>query len=99
MKQLGHFLHRQLLNPLRIFICCISFAIISLLFNGGLMNLYTLQRDRQRLLEQKIEIKAQSFELDQRLKQAKDPAFMEHQALDRYDLVEENDLIFVFADE
>ena len=99
MKQLGHFLHRQLLNPLRIFICCAAFAAVSLLFNGGLMNLYTLRRDHRHLIDQRIEVKAQILDLDRHLKQAKDPAFMEHQALDRYDLVEENDLIFVFADE
>jgi hypothetical protein len=99
MKQIGIFLHRQLLNPTRILFYCLGFALVSLAFNRGLVNLYSLHRDKQKLLEQIVEVKAQIIDLDGKLKQTKDPSFMEHQALDRYDLVEENDLVFVFADE
>lgn len=99
MKNIGAFVQNQLIHPGRILIYCCLFAFLSLAFNGGLLNIYGLHRDRQRLADQLVEVKAQIFDLDQKLKQAKDPAFVERQALDRYDLAEENDLVFVFADE
>ena len=69
------------------------------MFNGGLLNLYSLHRDFNRLNQQIETVQAQILDLDQQLKRAKDPAYIERQALDRYDLVEEHDLVFVFADE
>lgn len=80
-------------------ITCLSFAAISLLLNGGLINLYTLHRDQRRLMDQVQAVRGQILDLDLQLKKAKDPAYIERQALDRYDFVEEHDLVFVFADE
>jgi cell division protein FtsB len=99
MRKLGHWIHLHLHHPGKVFIACLSFAGLSLLFNGGLLKLYSLHRDHQRLTDQIQSVRMQISELDQQLKRAKDPAFIERQALDRYDLVEEHDLLFVFADE
>lgn len=77
----------------------ITFVCVSLLFNGSLLAIYSLHRDQARLLEQVRLIKTQSAKLDKELTMAKDPAYIERQARDRYDLADENDLVFVFSDE
>jgi hypothetical protein len=86
-------------NPFKVFIICLCFATISLLLNGGVFQLYKLHRDHTTLLEQIAAGKVQISELNKQLKMAKDPSFIEHQALDNYDLVDENDLVFVFSEE
>ncbi|MCE3009071.1 MAG: septum formation initiator family protein [Proteobacteria bacterium] len=63
------------------------------------MQLYKLERDRETLVSQIVKAQQDIAELDRQLKLAKDPAFIEKQALDRYDLIDENDLMFVFADD
>lgn len=90
----------KLLNqPLKILIFCICFATVSLLFNGTFLQLYRLHRDKDVLIEQIRSTKLQIVDLDQQLKMAKDPVFIERQALDNYDLVDEHDLVFVFSEE
>lgn len=99
MHNFGRWIHHQLQQPGKVFLSCLIFAGVSLLFNGGLLNLYSLHRDFSRLNQQIDSVHAQIKDLDLQLKRAKDPVYIERQALDRYDLVEENDLVFVFADE
>jgi hypothetical protein len=90
---------KLLQQPLKIFLICLTFAGLSLIANGTLLQLYRLHRDQSVLHEQIREARAQIVGLDQQLQMAKDPVFIERQALDNYDLVDENDLIFVFSDE
>ncbi len=99
MQNFGRWIHNQLQQPGKVLISCLIFAGVSLLFNGGLLNLYSLHRDFGRLTQQIESVHAQITDLDLQLKRAKDPVYIERQALDRYDLVEEHDLVFVFADE
>jgi hypothetical protein len=95
-----NFLYMKLLNqPLKILLICLTFATVSLLFNGTFLQLYRLHRDRDVLHEQIRSTKMQIIDLDQQLKMAKDPVFIERQALDNYDLADENDLVFVFSEE
>jgi cell division protein FtsB len=86
-------------NPMKIFIICLCFAVVSLLLNGGVFQLYKLHRDYDILKDQIVAAKVHISGLNKQLKMAKDPSFIEHQALDNYDLVDENDLVFVFSEE
>ena len=88
-----------LYQPLKIFWICLSFAGVSLLFNGGFINLYRLHRNEETLFAQIKSTRLQVVELDKQLSMAKDPVFIQRQALDRYDMVDENDLVFVFPEE
>ena len=90
---------KLLLQPFKVLILCLVFAAISLLFNGGFFQLYRLHRDRTFLQDQISSTRGQITDLTQQLKMAKDPVYMEHRALDNYDLVEERDLVFVFSEE
>lgn len=61
--------------------------------------MWSLNRD-QTSIQEKIEIlQAKNTELKNRLKKVKDPAFLEREARDRFDLVSEGDLVFVFSEE
>ncbi len=92
-------LHVFLHSPMKVFWCCLVFVSMSLLLNGSLLRLYGLHRDQHRLQAQTQQVNESISELDRQLKQAADPAFLERQAMDRYDLADENDLVFVFSDD
>jgi hypothetical protein len=90
---------RILHQPLKIFWICVTLAAVSLLLNGALFQLYKLHRD-QGLIQGQIEAtRMQVLDLNRQLKMAKDPVFIERQALDNYDLVSDKDLVFVFGDQ
>src|SRR4051812_45913731 len=86
-------------KPMKVFWFCLAFGILSLLFNGSFLRLYSLHRDFAKLTSQISDLKLHMGQLDAQLKMAKDPSFIQQQAFDNYDLVSENDLVFVFADE
>lgn len=90
---------KLLLQPFKVFLICLVFAIGSLLLNGTFLQLYRLHRDQDVLIEQIVATKLQIIDLDKQLKMAKDPVFIERQALDNYDLINKHDLMFVFSDE
>lgn len=67
--------------------------------NGSLLRIYSLHRDYSRIQDQILMVQTQIFDLNRQLSLVQDPRFIERQALDRYDLAQEDDLVFVFADE
>lgn len=75
------------------------FVGVSLLLNGSLLRLYGLHRDEIRLKVQTQQVTESLVDLEKQLRQAQDPAYLERQAMDRYDLADENDLVFVFSDD
>ena len=85
-------------SPSKIFILSLLFAFVSLLFNGGLVNLYSLHRDRADIKGQIIQLHKNLTTLDTQLKRARDPAFIERQALDQLDMASAQDLVFVFSE-
>lgn len=92
-------LHQLLHHPFKVLIICVSFAAVSLLFNGGIFQLYRLHRDQATVASQIQAAKMHVLELNQQLKMAKDPIYIERQALENYDLIDERDLVFVFSEE
>lgn len=66
--------------------------------NGSILSLYGLHRDRAEISRQIANLQSEIIEQEQKLKQARDPVYIERQALDHLDLVSENDLVFVFAE-
>ena len=99
LLRFSDFIHHFLYRPRKVFWLCLCFVTLSLVFNGSLLRLYGLHRDYDRLAAQIISVETNISEMNQQLKMVQDPQYIERQARDRYDLVQENDLIFVFADE
>ena len=90
---------RILHQPFKVFCFCIAFVCGSLLFNGGFLQLYQLHQDYRIIQEQIVSTENQVVSLSRQLAQAKDPSFIERQALDHYDLASEDDMVFVFSEE
>lgn len=88
-----------LYRPTRILWVCAFLIAINMIADGSLFRLWGLYRDNGRL-EQSIDLlKTRSSELRSRLQKAREPSFLEKEARDRFDLVSEGDLVFVFTDE
>lgn len=90
---------RLLYRPEKVFLVCVVFATTSLVVNGSLLRLWGLHRDHQKLEDSIVATKSEIRSLDGQLLQAKDPAFIERQARDKFDLAGEHDLVFFFSDE
>lgn len=92
---LRYFLER----PKRVFLICLVGLIIGLFFNGGLWELLLIngqiEKLRTGLVTQKLRLSA----LDQKLDQARNPAFIEKIARENLELVDEGDLVFIFPKE
>lgn len=73
--------------------------MLNLVLDGSLFRLWKLHRDFNQLNSDIASLQGQHLALKNQLTKAKDPAFMEREARDRFDLVSEGDLVFVFADE
>ena len=98
-NQFSETLEDLLNNPLKVFWICLGVAFLSLVASGTLLQLWGLHRNIEKI---KLETQATSVKLidiRQDLLQAQDPGFIEKQARERFDLVHEGDLVFVFSDE
>lgn len=88
---------RETLNhPTHVFLFCGLFFVLTLSLNGVPLRLWGLHRDLDRFTQEIAKNRKDISLLEARLKQAKDPSFIEREARDRLDLAGQNDLIFVF---
>lgn len=89
------FLHR----PWVVLWTCLGLAFVNLVLDGTLLRMWSLHREFDSLQTSSIALEQELKTLDLKIKQATDPAFVEREARDRFDLVGAGDLVFVFADE
>lgn len=91
---------RSFLNhPGKVAGICVVFLATTLVMNGLLWRLWSLHRDFEKLTYEIASTETGIEKLKMQLKQAKDPSFIERQARDKLDLVDEKDLVFVFPDQ
>ena len=89
----------SLASPGRIFLICLVVIAVNMLFKGGLFELLSLRQNLKKVNIKKQEIKKEIAELDMKILRSSDPEFLELEVLNRFDLAQEGDLIFVFSDE
>lgn len=83
-------------SPKRMFFICLGFVFFGLIFSGDLFRLVKLIRYKQ-TLEQQIQTVHHSKEMIQiKMKESKSREFLEREAFDRFDMVQDGDIIFVF---
>jgi len=92
-------LNNLLQTPSKVIWLCLALVVLNLVLDGSLLRLVLLYRDQTEIQKNVSELSAQTQTLKSRLKHARDPAFMEREARDRFDLVSEGDLVFVFSEE
>lgn len=86
-------------HPVRVFVVSCSFVFVGLIFDGSLIRLWRLQRGSQDITARMQVLREKTVILDQKIKQAKDPNFLELEAREKFDLAGKGDLVFVFSDE
>jgi cell division protein FtsB len=98
MNSLGHWIYSYLNNTKKVFVICIVFSFLSLIFNGSLLSLWSMSREQVKLQEQIEQEKLSIQNFEAKLKMARDPSYIERQAVDNYDLAQEQDLVFLFSE-
>ncbi len=94
-RSLNNLLH----SPQKVIGLCLTLVILNLIVDGSLLRWWSLHRDYN-LIQKSIQIlEQQNAKLKVQLRKAKDPMFLEREARDRFDLVSEGDLVFVFSEE
>ncbi len=99
LRNLVDALNDFLNNPRRVLIVCLVFVLVALLFDGTLIKIWKLNQDIAKLENNIIDVGQANRNVRMQISQANDPQFIEREARDRFDLVEENDLVFVFSAE
>ena len=95
---IGTFIESLLNHPIKVIWLCLLFAFINLIADGTLIQLWSLNRNLERLQTETQKVKQQLVEVRGDIQKASDPDFLEQQARERFDLVNEGDLVFVFSE-
>jgi cell division protein FtsB len=91
---------RTLLNsPHRVFFYCFLGFVSAVILDGSFFRLWSLHNENGRLTESIDRLTRESDVFDQKIRHAESLDFIERQARDQLDLVEQNELVFVFASE
>lgn len=91
------FLEKTLQQPRKVFYICLSVLFISLVADGTLYQLWTLSQNLTRIGIKKEELNRANAILSQQIQKVSDPKFLEYQAMSQLNLVEKDDLIFIFS--
>ena len=90
---------RLLMSPRKVFLLCLMFAFAGVLVDGTLYQMWELGVEKktmqQKITDTEISIKT----LQKQIRMAHDPKFIEREARDRFDLVNKDDIVFVFSEE
>lgn len=87
-----------LFSPIVILFFCSIFFLCSVVLNGSLFRVWSLNRELVSLQEKTLSTKAQIKQIEIDILKTKDTAFIERQAREKLDLANENDLVFIFTE-
>lgn len=91
-------IQKILSRPLVVFWICLAVVFVSLVWEGSLWQLWTLNRQSARLKTKMSEVTRMSKQLNMKIQKASDLTYIDQEARDRFDLVGKDDLIFIFSD-
>jgi cell division protein FtsB len=95
---MGSLLERVLNKPKTVFLLCFTLSLFSLLTDGTFNSWLRLKLKETELVERIEVLRRESVVLDEKIKSAHDPKYLEREARERFDLVREEDLVFVFSE-
>src|SRR5688500_2914754 len=98
-QKLSSFINNFLQNSGKVLLLCAFLLMVGLILDSSLFRLWRLNRDSQDLSARIENLKKEKIDLEIKIKKADDPHFIELQAREKFDLAQEGDLVFVFADE
>lgn len=91
--------HQLLQSPIKVLWICLALAFVNLILDGSLYRYCVLTQD---LKETKAKIEKVGFanqHLQDQILKMKDPKNLERVARERFDLVKDNELVFVFSED
>ncbi len=94
-----HIFRGILHKPYRIFLLCGAMSLVTLVLDGTLYRYWSLNSELGEINERIRQVKFEVVKLEGQILQSKDPKFIEKQALERFDFVEKDDLVFIFSNE
>jgi len=102
MKQIQKKLLRKwvwlLYQPYFVFLLCLVFLSLNLVFNGSLFRIVRLSQDLKIVQNRIQHTQKQTEELKLKIKKSQDPEFIKKELRERLDYTEEGDLIFLFPE-
>ncbi len=88
---------RVLHHPWHVLWVCLGLTFFNCVLDGSLLRLWAFHRDQKELRIQASALRLENTKVKELIKKTSDPNFMEREARDRFDLVEDGDLVFVFS--
>jgi len=92
-------LNQFLLAPRKVLLMCLILAGVGTVLDGTLYKIWSLNNERKNVEAKVTETQKSIQTLQKQIKMAHDPKFIEREARNRFDLVNKDDVVFVFADE
>jgi len=86
-------------RPMRVLIICLCLVMVNMVFKGGFFELLNLKQNLNKIKVKKTKLAKDIKKLETKIERASDPDFLELEVLNRFDLAQEGDLIFVFSNE
>ena len=87
-----------LYKPFFVFLACLLFLLINLVFDKTLFQVFSLNQDL-RIVKNRIQyLKKKNLDIEKKIKKSSDPNFVEQEARERLDYTGEGDLIFIFPE-
>lgn len=83
-------------EPRKVFVICTVLLVVGLVFDGSLFRLYGFYVQEDRLHAQIEATENELVSLKNQLTQARDPKFIDRLARERFTMVAEDELIFLF---
>ena len=100
MKKIGYLVKECLDRPFWLLVVCFAVVCMHLIFDSTMLRMFHLYNS-QKVLENRIaNIQIKNALVEERLnKLQSDSRFLEREVRDRFNLVGEEDIIFIFSDE
>ena len=93
-----NFVGKVLYRPYFIFLFCLLFLLVNLVLDGTLLRVFRLSQDL-RIVRNRIEfLEKKNQDIENKIKKASDPDFVEKELRQRLDYAGEGDLIFIFPE-
>lgn len=77
---------------------CVLFLFFGLILSGDLFKLFKLIRHKDTLAARITKVEVAKQEIKTKIKESSSREFIEREATERFDMVQDGDLIFVFND-
>ena len=99
MKRAVYLVKEFLNRPVWLLIFCSVVVFTHLVFDGTIVSMWHLYNSRKVLENRIMDIQVKNTLVKERLNKLSDSQFLEREVRDRFNLVGEKDIVFIFADE